>query len=172
MTAAAAADFSRRAWLGAAAFAFLARLGAIDLDGFGNARRRLFQVQRNIATYIVAAPLSTTASPTAPEKIAKQTTAQNVPEGFKNIFDVREVRAGTIHPRVTILVVASAFCIVAQDLVRFGRLLKLPRGIFVTRMAIGVKLQRQAAVSRRDFLFRGGTFNAQDLVVVRFFSHR
>ena len=70
------------------------------------------------------------------------------------------------------LVVAGPLLAVGEDLVGLGRLLELLDGLGVAGVAVGVVLDRQLAIRRRDLLVGSVALHAQDFVVIAFGGHR
>src|SRR5690606_16154807 len=107
----------------------------------------------------------------APKQVAKHSTAKDIAERFEDIFCVRKMAMSTFDAGMPILVIATSFISVAKHLVRFRRLLKLQRSVFVVGMAVGMKFDRQFAISLRDFVAVRGSRNAENFVVIRFYRH-
>ena len=69
---------------------------------------------------------------------------------------------------VAVLVVGRALLSVGQGLVGFLRFLELFFRFRIVRIAVGMVLHRQLAISLLDFFLRGVAVDAEDFVIVAF----
>ncbi len=71
-----------------------------------------------------------------------------------------------IEAGVAEAVVTRAFVGVVQDLEGFGGFFEAIDGFLITRVAIGVILHGQLAICGRNIAVAGGSFDAEDFVIV------
>ena len=63
-------------------------------------------------------------------------------------------------------IVAGAFVGIVEDFEGFGRFLEAFDGVLVARVAVRVILHGQLAIRRGDLAVGGGSFDAEDFVVI------
>src|SRR5262249_37931705 len=134
----------------ARSLARFARLEVADADLLLDALADLFQRELDADLEIVPAPLARPFASAAEQilepaqispKIAHERT-QRVPE-VEPAEVGRRASGRAAHPDVTELVVSRPLLLVAEDFVRFGRLLELLLGHLVAGVAVGVVLKGQ-----------------------------
>src|SRR5438067_9519109 len=147
--------------------ALLARLGARNGQLSLDTKHRLFEGQAQVQPEVRA---TADTGPGAPRRRAAE-------EHVEDVVDSTEACATEIEPRHALRagmaegVVALALRLVAQNLVRFIDLFEARFRLWVTRIAIGMKLQRQFAVRALEFLGAGTAADAEHLVVVPLDRH-
>jgi hypothetical protein len=127
-----------------------------------------FQIERYVDTDVGTAAHAPSAAATG----HAEHFAEDVAEGFKNVFDVAKLVRELIGAGMAELIVASPLLLIREDFVGFGGLLELLDGVGVARIAVGVILDRQLAIGRSDLLARSVALHSQDFVIVAFGGHR
>ena len=128
-----------------------------------------FERQRDIDANI--GPAAHAATATAAARHAEHLT-EDVAKGVEDLFDVVEMVRELLRAGVAELIVAGPLLAVGEDLVGLGCFLELLDGLGVAGIAVGVKLDRQLAISRGDFPVGSVALQTQDFVVIAFGSHR
>src|SRR5450755_2939860 len=167
------AGLGLRSRLGAAAMAGLALLHRRNADlGFG-AARGLFQRKLEVVAK-VGAPIDAVAATTRASLIAEDVAEDiaksigETAEAFGAAAEAARTRGahGRIDSGMPELIVRRALARIGEDFVRFLGLLEfLFRGL-VIRIAVGMVLHRQLAISLLDVLFRSVAIDAQGRVIV------
>ena len=107
---------------------------------------------------------------------AAASAAEDVPEDVGKIETLRACaeRAASTHSAlecgVAVLVIGSALLRVAQYFISFLRFLEMFLGFRIVRIAVGVMLHRQLAISLFDIFVRSIAVDAENFIVV-FFCH-
>ena len=83
---------------------------------------------------------------------------------------IAAAHAARFERRVAVLVVGRTLLSVGQGLVGFLRFLELLFRLRIVRIAVGVVLHRQLAISLFDLFLRRVAVDAEDFVIV-FFAH-
>ena len=138
------------------------RVVALELDGFRDAAGRFFERERYVAAN-VAALVDAVPAAAAAEQVAEQ-----VAERGEDVFDVVEVVGAVlaVQAGVAEAIVARALVGVVENLERLGGFLEPLDGVLVARVAVRMILHGQLAIRRRDLAVRGGSFDAEDFVVI------
>jgi hypothetical protein len=159
-----------RAGLGAVAGADGAAHDARDGQRDVLAEHRLFEVERQVITKVVAAGGAIAAFAAAAEEVAEaEQVAEDVAE-VGELIRVEPAHAGCASVAVT--VVAGPLLLVGEHAVRFRRLLELLLGIGIAGVLVGVVLHRELAVGLLDVVHRRATLHAEDFVVITLFGSR
>ena len=171
----------------AAAFGALLRQGELQLALA--AEDRLVEVNLQAESHVVAttrpvgirpALLSAStakhlfeAAETAAEPAAAP--AEDITEHGEDVVHVHAARTisarAALEGLMTELVVALAFLRIVEDIIRLGRFLELLLGRLVARIAVGMILHRQLAISRLDLIRGRRLRDAKDLVVISLLCH-
>ena len=165
------ARFARGAGRGSGAFALRTGPTPLELHRLGHAAGRLFQVQRHLAADVVPAMGAATGGCRPRRKNPRTCLRRHIPERFEDVFDVVELRGAALQARVPVPIVAGPLVRIGQHFVGLGRLLELPRGVFVAGIAVRVELDGLLAIRRCNLLRRRGAGDPENFVIVRFFSH-
>jgi len=152
------------AWFASAPPADRADLCAYYLQFFLSAEDRLFEGDSEVLTQV-----GTLLRPRVPTCAAE--------EGIENVPNAAEVEAlettaaESLHSGVAKAVVSGAFLRVAEDIVGFFDLFELLLGSLVS-IVVGMVLKCQLSERLLDFVIRGISVHAQNIVVVVFISHK
>src|SRR4029078_6992001 len=90
----------------------------------------------------------------------------------EDVFDVIELVRVLVGAGVTELIVTGTLLAVGEDLVSLGCFLELLDGVGVAGVAVGVKIDRQLAISPGNLTVGSVALPPKDFVVVAFGSHR
>src|SRR5262249_19367425 len=159
LSAAIAADLASAAGSCARAFAILAVLVTLELDGFRDAFGRFVQREGHIAADVAALA--------RPVATAAKQVAKDVAECRENILDVGEVmdpvpaQSGGAEA-----VVPGALVRIVENFERLGRFLEPFDGVLVAWVFIGVVLDRQPPIGGGDLVARCRAFDTEDFVIV------
>src|SRR5690606_9701798 len=128
-----------------------------DFDFFGCSVHHFFQIQLYANAQIRTFHSTRTALLTeSTSKSTSESTSKNIAEMRENIFHIHSTTtaksAGTAYACVTVLVIASFFLWITQNLISFGRFFKLFFGFFIARIFVRVIFYGLFAVSFFDFL--------------------
>jgi hypothetical protein len=143
---------------------------ARDLNLFLATSRRFAKIQRDVGAHIAAGLLPTTAATPAASSsaAAAEHIAEDAAERFEDIVDVAEVGRATLRTvdaGVAEPIVTAALFFIAENFVSLGRFLELPDGFGVAGVFIGMILNGELAIRRRNLAIRGGLRDLQHFVV-------
>ena len=134
-------------------------------DLLSNARRGLLKIERHVAANIRAPAHPRTRTTT--EEVFKDGSAEDISKRIENIANILEASPRvSLHARVTIPIIAGAFLFVAKHFVGDGRFFEFADRIFVIAIAIGMILDRQLAISSREFIRSRRSRDFQHFIVV------
>jgi len=158
--------------LRAAAAARVARVHALQPDLLRDAFRDLLETELQADLEVL--PLTGGPPPSAAEPEDVLHPAEVAHERAQGVgeIEVLEPEAGTPGPEAAVgggvpePVVARALVLVVEDLVGLRGLLELLLGLGISRIAVGVELQRLLPVGLLDLVGGRGLLDAEDLVVV------
>lgn len=137
-----------------------------NLDFLLDTGDRFFEAQGQIIPQVFSSRLSSTPSPAAAEKFAK-----DVPKDvLKTGIEIESASKGPIIAEscMTILIVLRPLLWVRQHLVSFRNLLKIFFRLFVAGIAVGMILKSKLSVRLLDLVITGIATDAQQLVIVVF----
>ncbi len=167
------ADFRLGARLRAGTVTDLARHPARHADLRVVAVRGLLECDFHAVAQIGAAVHLRTGTPAAARgatgRLAED-VAENIAEGIRKTAEA--LLPGSAHVRIdarmAVLVVRRTLLRVRQHFIGFLHLLEMPFRILVARIAVGVVLHRELAISLLDFVIACVLCDAQNLVVIPF----
>ena len=142
---------------------------ALELDDFFGAARGFLELDFEVVAQVVAAPRARAgASASGAEEIA-----ENVGEDFLEAlgeFEAEAVALRSLEGGVTVAVILRATFRVGQHLVGFVEFLEALLGLLVAGIAVGMKLDREAAVGFLEIFLAGAAVDSENLVIVAFFG--
>ena len=142
---------------------------SIKPERFADSSSRFFQGQRhigsNVGTSLFAAAAST------PENVSEHSpttaSAEDFAERSKDVF-CRTKLLAAFETSMTITIVTSTFVIVTEDFVSLGSLFETLAGVFITRVAVGMKFNRELTIRFGDIAIRRVAGDSKHFVVVAF----
>ena len=137
-----------------------------NLDFLFDTADGFFKAQSQIITQVFSSRLTATSSAGATEKFAKD-VAKDI---FEARIEVESAGKGTViaESRVTELIVLGSPVRVRKHLISFRNLLEPFFRLFVSRIPIGVILQRKFSVRLFDLIFTGTATDSQQFVIIFF----
>ncbi len=162
-----------RSLLRAAAVAFVAGVELSNFDFLFRAESRFFERDLHVVTQIGAALSIFALSGHAAEECFENTSAdssaaatEDFAENIERIVEPAAESAALFERRVTEPVVGGAFVSVHQHVVGFAKLLEFLFGVWVVRIFVGMKFDRELAIGALDLIARRRPCDFKDFVVI------
>ncbi len=167
VTGAGLAGGGRSAGLGTGAVTSSALIHDRDADLFFRAARRFFQRDLHVVAQVCAAMCLAAPAASAAEDVAEDVAEiEALRTRAARTERIAAAHAARFEGGVAILVVSRALLPVGQSLVSFLRFLELLLRLRIVRIAVGVVLHRQFAISLLDLFLGGVAVDAEDFVIV------
>ena len=138
------------------AIASIAGSQALKLDDFFSATRRFLEFNFEVITQILAPAATRTRTSTPGSEEISEDVGENFLEALAEIEPAETTgRLLTLKCGMSEAVVLAALLRIRENLVGFVYFLEFLFGLFIARITIGMKLNRQAPVSFLNFLVTG-----------------